>query len=120
MGAAYTGEFWLPQSPLRIWLAVTTPMPARVHSLAQDRKGLRPGPAVTYPMASAFSFFFFGFRGEREWWVVVCSGGYRCVNLSGRVSRHTTYQRDMVWCAAWNKQCNTTFVYACHLALRRG
>ena len=64
VGAAYTGEFWLPQSPLRIWLAVTTPMPARVHSLAQDRKGLRPGPAVTYPMASAFSFFFFWVSGR--------------------------------------------------------
>ena len=65
VGAAYTGEFWLPQSPLRIWLAVTTPMPARVHSLAQDRKGLWPGPAVTYPMASAFSFFFLLGFGER-------------------------------------------------------
>ena len=96
VGAAYTGEFWLPQSPLRIWLAVTTPMPARVHSLAQDRKGLRLGPAVTYPMASAFSFFFllgFGERGSGgQWCVVVGSGGYRCVELSGQVSRHTKYQ----------------------------
>ena len=38
----------------------------RVHSLAQDRKSLRLGPAVIYPMASAIflflvSFFFFYF-----------------------------------------------------------
>ena len=54
------------------------------------------GPRRDIPNGFGLLFFFllgFGERGSGgQWCVVVGSGGYRCVKLSGRVSRHTTYQ----------------------------